>query len=73
MADVSFVDLPADDFPFTIEFFRTDTGEVVHTILVEGPGSVLVPALTKQYGGVKMGARVVDKYGKSSQSEYPSD
>lgn len=46
----AFHDLPAEDFPFTIEFMRADTNEVVHTIRVEGPGVVSVPALAKRLG-----------------------
>ena len=54
----AFHDLPADAFPFTIEFFRADTKEVVHTIRVEGPGMVEVPPLSKMHGGVEIDTRI---------------
>lgn len=55
----AYADLPADAFPFTVEFLRTDTGEVVHTIRVEGPGALAVPALRHKYG-VTIDVRIVN-------------
>ena len=48
-----FISLPADAYPFTIEFLAVTTGEVVYTITVAGPGAVLVPALRASYGPVR--------------------
>lgn len=45
-----FVDLPRDSFPFVAEFYRSDNGEVVHTVTVEGPGVMDVPPLGKIHG-----------------------
>lgn len=59
----SFHDLPAHYFPFTIEFFREDTGEVVHTIEVAGPGGFTVPALGQEHG-VPIGVRAIAANGK---------
>lgn len=60
--NVAFGDLPADAFPFTIEFFRHDTGEVVHTIHVPGPGAIAVPALAADVG-VKIDVRIISPQG----------
>jgi hypothetical protein len=59
---VAFHELGATDFPFVIEFFREDNGEVVHRIVVTGPGGIKVPALAKRFGvgiGVRIGDMVV--------------
>lgn len=53
-----FHDLPAEDFPFTVEFLRVDTEEVVHRIRVTGPGAVEIPPLAKIHG-VEMKVRIV--------------
>jgi hypothetical protein len=53
----AFHDLPASYFPVTIEMLRSDTKEVVHRIVVSGPGAVEIPALREREGvpiGVKM-------------------
>lgn len=60
----SFHDLPAHEFPFTVEFFREDTGEVVHTIEVAGPGGFTVPALGQEHG-VSIGVRVITPSGET--------
>ena len=44
-------DLPAEAYPFTVDFID-QTGKVVHTITIEGPGVTLIPALRDQYGPV---------------------
>lgn len=44
MTATAFHDLPADEFPLTIEFIAEDTRDVLHTIEVAGPGAVQVPA-----------------------------
>ena len=41
----SFGDLPADKFPFRIVLEDSKTRLIVHTIVVDGPGVVAVPAL----------------------------
>lgn len=41
--EVAVHELPATDFPLTIEFFDSETKEIYHTILVDGPGSIIVP------------------------------
>lgn len=51
---VAFHDLPAENFPFTVEFFRGD--ELVHTIRVEGPGGIYIPPL----GGVTRTRMICD-------------
>lgn len=40
-----FADLPASAFPFTIEFLRTDTGEVLWSTVATGPGGSHIPKL----------------------------
>lgn len=40
------------------EFLRADTGEVVHRIVVTGPGAIEVPPLGRRLG-VRIDARVV--------------
>lgn len=52
----AFADLPAEAYPFTLEFFKKDTKEVVHTIEVTGPGTVDVPGLSTVHGPI--GVRV---------------
>lgn len=39
-----------DQFPLVVEFFRSDTKEMVHRIVLEEPGAVVVPALGRQLG-----------------------
>jgi hypothetical protein len=46
-----FHDLPADSFPFRIEFLDRD-GVVVHQIEVDGPGGMHIPALSGRYGPI---------------------
>lgn len=53
----AFVDVPADAFPFVVEFFRESDGEIVYTITVEGPGAIHIPPMA-QYG--KVGTRIRD-------------
>lgn len=38
-----FHDLKPNRFPFTIEMYDDDTGNLLRTIVVKGPGSVQVP------------------------------
>lgn len=45
----AFADLPADAYPMIFEFTDWKTGEVWHTITVDGPGAVHIPAC-KDYG-----------------------
>lgn len=47
---VGFRDIPADSFPFTVEWISEATNEVVYTVTVPGPGVVEVPALWPQHG-----------------------
>jgi len=61
-------DLPPEAYPFTVEFLRSDTKEVVHTIHVPGPGAVTVPGLRQQYG-VEMEVRVTYADGEVSESK----
>lgn len=55
---VAFHDLPPEAFPFAIELFRTDNGEVVWRTEVYGPGAIEVPGLGAELG-VELGARTV--------------
>lgn len=48
----AFESLPADAFPFTVEFISHDTGLVVHTIDVPEPGAILVPPLRDDHGPI---------------------
>jgi hypothetical protein len=57
--DTLFTELSEADFPFVVEFIRTDTQEVVHSIRVDGPGAVRVPPLGKELG-VEIDVRIVD-------------
>lgn len=61
MDDFAFRDLPADAFPFTVEFIARNTGEVVHSIHVDGPGALVVPALAGKHGPIDV--RVVSPQG----------
>lgn len=63
--NVAFGDLPADAFPFTIQFLRHDTREVVHSIYVDGPGAIAVPALKDKYGPIDV--RMITPQGVTEQ------
>ena len=47
---VAFRELPANAFPFTVEFFKVSDGDVIHTIVVNGPGMMQIPAIAKEIG-----------------------
>lgn len=47
--NVAFHNLPESAFPFTVEFFNAGK-EVVHTIVVDGPGGFVVPGLAQEHG-----------------------
>lgn len=47
---VAFHDLPASEYPFTIEAINSVTGDIVWTRKVTGPESVYVPPLTRMVG-----------------------
>jgi hypothetical protein len=66
----AFFDIPEDQFPFTIEFLRSDTHEVVHTIVITEPGGMKVPPLRQQLG-VPVNVRITRKDG-SQTSEASS-
>lgn len=59
MSEVAFVDLPQDDFPFTIKGINADTKETIWELRVEGPGVLHIP-------GKPNGVREVD-----IRLEYP--
>ncbi len=55
-------DLPADHFPFVVEFYHPETSVMVHSILVEQPPpgervKVSIPPLAKELGH-KVGVRI---------------
>lgn len=54
---VAFHDLPIESFPFRVEFINTVTDEVVHTIDVDGPGTLRVPG-RDALGGVPVAVRM---------------
>lgn len=56
----AFRDLPADNYPFTVEAFDLE-GRVVWTERVEGPGSLYIPPLAQTYGPV--GVRIITPMG----------
>lgn len=45
--NVPFHELSADDFPFTVKFFREETGELVHELTCDGPGMISIPPLAQ--------------------------
>jgi hypothetical protein len=47
---VAYQKVTPDQFPMVIEFFRSDTKEMVHRIKLEEPGAVVIPALQREYG-----------------------
>lgn len=53
---VAHATVPDDVFPFTVESYRGDTGEVLWTREVTGPGPVQVPGFG--HLGVRIGIRV---------------
>jgi hypothetical protein len=60
--DNAFIDVPNERFPIVIEMFRVDTGEVVWSQFISGPGAVTIPPL-KDMQGVAIGTRVIDGTG----------
>lgn len=46
-------DLPADAYPFVIEFLNQDR-KVVHRIDVPGPGGVAIPGLAAEHGPISV-------------------
>lgn len=40
---VAFHDLPAELFPFTVEYLDADSKQVVESTTVEGPGAIQIP------------------------------
>jgi hypothetical protein len=67
-APIAFSSLPADAFPFTVEFISHDTGQVVHTIDVPEPGVLRVPPLRDEHGPVW--ARISYANGTVVEVEY---
>ena len=65
--------LPREAYPFTLEFFRVDTREVVETIVVEAPvGTAIcgieIHGLAKELG-VPVGVRMTTADGESTETE----
>lgn len=58
-----FHDLPADYYPFVIEFVDETEGKVVHTVEVPDASAVAIPRLSKELG-VPIGVRVTYANGK---------
>jgi len=53
MQRTEFRDIPADSYPFTIQFFKTTDRQgnnPVHTLEVTGPGVMYVPPIAQQVG-----------------------
>lgn len=67
--DVAFADVPAEDFPMRIEFYRTDTKEVIRSIQIDGPGALQVPGLGGPDKGFWVGVRVTTATGEISETE----
>lgn len=42
--NTAFHDLREIDFPFHVDFLDADTGDLVRTLTVDGPGAVQVPS-----------------------------
>jgi len=53
----AFADVPADAFPIVLIFVGVESGREVHRIVVEGPGSVHIPALRRD-AGEPIGVRI---------------
>jgi hypothetical protein len=49
---MAFQSLPADAFPFAVEFISHGTGEVVYIIEVPEPGVIRVPPLHDEHGPI---------------------
>ena len=48
-----FYDLSPEDYPILFEFL-TASGDVVHTIKVDGPGIIQVPSLHQEHGPISV-------------------
>lgn len=70
MNRAAFLDLPPEAFPFTAEIIRSDTGAVVHTIRVDGPGAFHVPSFA--HLGVRIDARITFSDGSSHTEKGPA-
>lgn len=68
MKTTAFRDLPADAYPFKIEFYDL-AGTVVHVIEVPGPGVTEIPGLAKDHGPV--GVRITLATGEVLVEEPP--
>lgn len=68
--ETAFHDLPAESFPFKIEFMD-GAGTIVHTIVVRGPGAVHIPGLAEKYGPVSV--RITYPNGEVSEQKPPEN
>ena len=50
----AFRDLPAEDYPFTIEYRVAATNRLIQSQVVHEPGALDVPGLAADYGPVKV-------------------
>ena len=68
----AFHDLPADHYPFTIEFIREDNGEVTETIEVaEGPVVIEIPGGYYDKYGCKAEVRITFATGEVVDTRDP--
>ena len=54
MGNISFIDIPENSFPFTVYGKNADTGEIIWTREVTGPGALEVPARPKDVRDVSI-------------------
>lgn len=57
---IAYASLPADHYPFRVEFIAARTGAVVHEIRVSGPGAIQVPGLRDQHGPIAVRVTYAD-------------
>lgn len=70
-----FVDMASEDYPFTIEYLAEDTGELLDTLVVQGPGVLAVPSFAPRKVTVRTTfpqyIYVTDSGGNTTQEPLP--
>lgn len=66
----AFYELPPDAFPFTLQYLRADTCQVIYAQRVTGPGCLKIPPLGPRYG-VPIAARIITADGAVVSEYWP--